>query len=270
MSNEKEVYELEIHRNAEGSKLAFMSVRGEGSGYRISGPKALGGSRKLEGTEIRQDDLVEFIKSYAPKALAELQALAERTSSAGSAVVMSDEQILQTWAQYRASAVGKGGMVPDPIEFARAILSAAAAQPAQKPYGWLTGESTGHRQGQLEHVTNYEFAKEICEENNKLNRQYDPEHVDVQPIPLYAAAQAKQSFENIEELVERMRDALAEVLGEAMDCTRVWSAWGYGTMSQDDFQVIANDDDRLDEIARAAVAVLTTNGDAAIGDKGNE
>ncbi len=35
---------LEIHRNAEGSKLAYMGVDGYDCSYRIAGPKAWGGS----------------------------------------------------------------------------------------------------------------------------------------------------------------------------------------------------------------------------------
>ena len=57
-------------------------------------------------------------------------------------------------------------------------------------------------------------------------------------------------------LEERVRDAIAAALGEAMDCTRVWSAWSYGTMGPDDFSVVANDDDRLDEIVQAALAAM--------------
>jgi hypothetical protein len=50
-----------------------------------------------------------------------------------------------------------------------------------------------------------------------------------------------------------VRDALAETLGDAYDCTRVWSAWGVGTMSQDDFVPVAEDDDRLHELTIAAL-----------------
>lgn len=52
---------------------------------------------------------------------------------------------------------------------------------------------------------------------------------------------------------ERIRDAIAETLGDAMDCTRVWSAWHVGTMSQDDFNIIAEDEDRLNEIVEAVM-----------------
>lgn len=55
---------------------------------------------------------------------------------------------------------------------------------------------------------------------------------------------------------DRLRDALAETLGDAMDCTRVWEAWGVGTMGPDDFQVIAEDDERLEEIVDAALQVI--------------
>lgn len=53
--------------------------------------------------------------------------------------------------------------------------------------------------------------------------------------------------------LEPVRDAIAVTLGEAMDCTRVWSAWGVGTMGEDDFALIAEDDGRLNEIAISAI-----------------
>lgn len=48
-------------------------------------------------------------------------------------------------------------------------------------------------------------------------------------------------------------DAVAEALGDAYDCTRVWSAWSVGTMDQDDFRLIADDSDRVTEIVTAAI-----------------
>jgi ribosomal protein L37AE/L43A len=50
-----------------------------------------------------------------------------------------------------------------------------------------------------------------------------------------------------------VRDAIAEALGDAYDCTRVWSAWQVGTMDQNDFSLIVEDDSRLDELAEAAI-----------------
>nr|WP_238487065.1 hypothetical protein [Cupriavidus pauculus] len=58
--------------------------------------------------------------------------------------------------------------------------------------------------------------------------------------------------------VEALRDAVAERLGpSAYDCTRVWSAWGVGTMSADDFAPIADSEDRVAEIADAIDAFPT-------------
>jgi hypothetical protein len=48
--------------------------------------------------------------------------------------------------------------------------------------------------------------------------------------------------------------AIGETLGDSYDCTRVWSAWGYGTMSENDFAPLWEDNERLHEIADAAIA----------------
>lgn len=55
---------------------------------------------------------------------------------------------------------------------------------------------------------------------------------------------------------EHVCTAVAESLGDAYDCTRVWAAWGVGTMSQDDFQRVADDAGRVGEIADAAITAL--------------
>ena len=59
--------------------------------------------------------------------------------------------------------------------------------------------------------------------------------------------------DGMKELPEAVTDAVAEALGDAYDCNRVWSAWGVGTMGPDDFTLIAEDSDRVNEIARAAI-----------------
>lgn len=59
-----------------------------------------------------------------------------------------------------------------------------------------------------------------------------------------------------QELPEAVIDAVAAALGDAYDCTRTWAAWGVGTMSQDDFHPIADDGDRVAEIARAAIQAM--------------
>jgi len=59
-----------------------------------------------------------------------------------------------------------------------------------------------------------------------------------------------------EQTVERVAAAVSEALGEALDCTRVWSAWGYGTMGENDFVRVADDAERVDEITCAAIAAM--------------
>lgn len=53
---------------------------------------------------------------------------------------------------------------------------------------------------------------------------------------------------------ERLRDALEVELGDALDCSRVWSAWGYGTMREDDFVPV---NDRLDEIVDGVLVAIS-------------
>lgn len=53
--------------------------------------------------------------------------------------------------------------------------------------------------------------------------------------------------EQRDELVE----AVAECCGDMYWCQRVWSAWSYGTMSQDDFVPADNCEDFLVEVAKS-------------------
>jgi len=70
------IHHLKIERNAEGNKLAIMSPlddKGEASwGFRIAGEKAWGGSTTLADIKISTDDLVRYIREYAPDVLKEL------------------------------------------------------------------------------------------------------------------------------------------------------------------------------------------------------
>jgi hypothetical protein len=50
--------------------------------------------------------------------------------------------------------------------------------------------------------------------------------------------------------------AVTEALGNAYDCQRVWEAWGIGTMGEDDFALVAEDSDRVAEIADAAIDAM--------------
>lgn len=62
-------HRFEIHRNAEGNKLAYLSPvddNGETkSGWRISGPKAWGGSKLLAEIDVDDDEIVKYIRRYA-------------------------------------------------------------------------------------------------------------------------------------------------------------------------------------------------------------
>jgi len=57
-----------------------------------------------------------------------------------------------------------------------------------------------------------------------------------------------------EELRQKAMDAVADELGDAYDCMRVWEAWSYGTMGPDDFWPVANSEDRVADITTAATA----------------
>ncbi|WP_458763529.1 hypothetical protein [Cupriavidus basilensis] len=59
-----------------------------------------------------------------------------------------------------------------------------------------------------------------------------------------------------EEQKQAVRDAVASALGDAYDCQRIWSAWGVGTMSSNDFSLVAEDDERLSDITDAALAAM--------------
>jgi len=50
------------------------------------------------------------------------------TSPAPAVVQMTDEQIMDIWTNERRSALHAGGLIADPVKFARAILSASGVQ----------------------------------------------------------------------------------------------------------------------------------------------
>ena len=57
---------------------------------------------------------------------------------------------------------------------------------------------------------------------------------------------------------DKVRDAIADALGGMIYCcTRQWSAWAYGTMSQNDFVLASEDDGILDELTEAAISALS-------------
>lgn len=84
------------------------------------------------------------------------------------------------------------------------------------------------------------------------------------PADLRSALEA-ETIERCERRA-RIQEALLATLDDSLDCTRVWSAWGYGTMGQDDFVPVL---ERLDELVDEfdaiifAAALAPTKGDAS-------
>ncbi|QJA43019.1 hypothetical protein [Phaeobacter phage MD18] len=60
-----------------------------------------------------------------------------------------------------------------------------------------------------------------------------------------------------EQTASLVREALIEELGDAMDCTRVWEAWGVGTMRADDFVHVSDDEDRVADLVDAVMKAIT-------------
>lgn len=89
------------------------------------------------------------------------------------------------------------------------------------------------------------------------NNQFQPPHVRELLKQASEALSAAGSQSVPEALRDNIRQAIAESLGEAYDCLRVWSAWSYGTMGPDDFSLVAEDGDRLEEIVEAVMLALT-------------
>ncbi len=54
-------------------------------------------------------------------------------------------------------------------------------------------------------------------------------------------------------LKDKLRDAIREQLSDALYCTRVWDAWGHGTMSEYDFVCLAEDDNYVESMVNAVL-----------------
>ncbi|WP_197672302.1 hypothetical protein [Cupriavidus nantongensis] len=74
------------------------------------------------------------------------------------------------------------------------------------------------------------------------------------PLPEHVPSAAPAALTDDQR--EKVSEAVAGALGNAYDCMRVWSAWGMGTMGRDDFALVAEDSDRVAEIADAAIGAI--------------
>lgn len=128
------------------------------------------------------------------------------------------------------------------------------------------GKMTAYRHGERwQNLTGnnlvYALASELIEARADLVTQkenHERQLADLQkevtrlkdmPLAVLAAADDEQ----LESVVS---EAIGEALGEAYDCTRVWQAWGVGTMSEEDFVMIKNDLTRLTELSNAALSAI--------------
>lgn len=64
-----------------------------------------------------------------------------------------------------------------------------------------------------------------------------------------------QQGEHVAELKEKLTDKFADMLAGTYHCGRVWSAWQFGTMGEDDFSDVGESDTPA-ELANAAIAML--------------
>lgn len=74
-----------------------------------------------------------------------------------------------------------------------------------EPYGWLTGDSTSHRQGSLEDlVGSEEWANQIINEYNAYERAQadglDPDFEDRKPVAMYHERDVKPLIAEVESL----------------------------------------------------------------------
>lgn len=78
-------YELVVATDVRDEPLVYITEEGSNIGYRIAGPKALGGVDAAYNLRITMDDFVEFITYYAPELRERLQAeLCNKSAKKGS------------------------------------------------------------------------------------------------------------------------------------------------------------------------------------------
>src|SRR4029079_991950 len=136
-------------------------------------------------------------------------------------------------------------------DFAHAVEAAVLAKVAGagEPVAWLTED------GRIATDATKQIMPAASKENFNIPLYLHP--------PIVAAPSPAPA-----DLHGAVRDAIADAIGgDAYDCIRVWSAWNHGTMGQDDFVSIVEDDARLDEIADAVMLSVHAANRAKRGEK---
>lgn len=160
---------------------------------------------------------------------------------------------IKPWRVRHAESIG----VQPPMHYADAEIADLRAALARAPLP-AQGDAP---------LSNTEFLSKRLTRVAKLVGAHIPEHFTHEQVAETAGTILGEIARKLETAApaqagdarDRVRDAISEALGDAYDCTRVWSAWGYGTMGPDDFVQVAEQDERLYEIADAAIAAMSAS-----------
>ncbi|MFY3096147.1 hypothetical protein ACOTHT_30895 [Achromobacter xylosoxidans] len=179
-------------------------------------------------------------------------------------------------AQQSGAAPATGNTARDQEMYAAGIRTGEenAKHNAAIRSGWLPIESAPKDGTEFQAWLNGDFWEPRCRFNPASEAfeiwgrvDYDRDDWDIcghltathwMPLPAAPAAPASpvSTVEDAGAQKEAVMEAIADALGSAYDCMRVWSAWSYGTMGPEDFSLVAEDGDRLGEIADAAIAAM--------------
>lgn len=130
-------------------------------------------------------------------------------------------------------------------QYRNALLNSVAANCAPAPAGGMTDKLRRIAQKLEADGDEHGCAADI---RDLLSRSNAPQPEAAQPAPMPVAL--------LDELREKIRDAVANSLNSTYVCGRVWSAWQAGTMSEDDFIPFADCDEEIDAVVDAVIAAL--------------
>jgi len=152
------------------------------------------------------------------------------------------------------------------VDKAITAIEQALAAPVQEPVAWRTFDGEGGYEYRT-YDTNEDYADAWEKRNPNHKGWVEPLYKDPTPCQtceaLARTAMMDQTAHDTTPPAAQpaqepvaLRDALSGALSGAYICSRVWSAWRAGTMTEDDFQLADECDELLDELV-AAVAFAT-------------